>query len=191
MRRRTVAVLVACLAWSMASVAGAQTTTSSTSPSSSSTTTSSTSTTSTTVANPCTGRICTEDPPPAFLAGGNGEVPLDPSGFCWHSPRPNAQGHIEARCAHPLPPVPGAILVVRTGETLTLRFAGAMVPTAVVLERGNVSTPLTAGNPVRFPVELPVGVYQVTFSSRWLQGSATHIVRLNVRAAPRPLALTG
>ena len=206
MKRRVAALVAAGMLWSIASQATAQTTTTSSSTTSSSTTssttsssTTSTSTTSTTIAdvNPCAGRQCTESPPAAFLAGVNGEVQLDEGGYCWSSPAPNAQGQFSARCVDKIAKTPDAVLRVRPGETLTLRFA-AMAPTEVSLERNGRSRAITAGNPVRFVADLPVGVHEVRVFTKWAQGSASHAVRLDVRAAttapvsdPRPLALTG
>lgn len=156
-------------------------------------------TTSTTAVNPCTGQPCTAEPPDAFLAGTNGEVRLGSgSGGCWRSPTPSPDGTLEPRCGAAIPGAPDALLVVRAGETLTLRFS-ALVPTEVVLHRGGQSTALPAANPVRFRADFPIGVHDVEFSTRWLQGSLSHDVRLDVRApaAPRPgtgrgrISLTG
>ena len=193
MRARAAAVAVAGMIWSISSGATAQTT-STTSTSTSSTTTTSTTitpTTSTTFPALCAGRVCTDRPPPAFLAGVNGEVALEEGSHCWTPPVPNTQGQHLFLCADELAKVPDPILRVRAGETLTLRFGAAMTPTAVAFRRGEQSTALTAGNPVRFPANLPVGVHELYFSTRWHQGDAAYLVRLDVRAAPRPLALTG
>jgi hypothetical protein len=184
MRRRRVAVLLAGLGLSLATGAGAQTTTSSTTSPSTST---STSTTSPTIANPCTGRVCTAEPPAAFLAGSRGEVALDRGSYCWQTFTPGGFG----LCADRAASEPNARLVVTSGETVTLRFS-AMTPTEVVLVRANTSTPLTAGNPVRFVMSLPVGVHTVGFFTRWVQGDASYGVRLDVRAASTGrIALTG
>jgi hypothetical protein len=198
MARRVLAVVAATMIWSMASGATAQTTstssTSTSSTSSSSTTSTSTTvtpTTSTTLANFCAGRVCTGRPPPAFLAGVNGEVALEEDSSCWSTPLPNAPGHVVGLCGDELDKVPDPILRIRAGETLTLRFGAAMTPTSIVLHRGTQSTPISAGNPARFVANLPVGVHEVFFSTRWYQGDASYLVRLDVRAAPRPLALTG
>lgn len=187
MKRRTAAVLVACMGWSVASMAGAQTTTSSTS---SSSTTTSTSTTSTTVTNPCAGQVCTDRPPPAFLSGLAGEVALDDGGYCWRSPQPNAQGFLTAVCADVIGVEPRALLLVTAGEMLTLRF-GSMVPTEVVFVDDGRSTALTPGNPIRFDANLSVGVHQIAILTKWLQGDAAYRLRLDVRAGGRPIALTG
>ena len=83
---------------------------------------------------------------------------------------------------------PDAVLVVQQGETLTLRFS-AMTPTEVHLQRGDQSTPLIASNPVRFTADFPAGSsHVVSFFTRWLQGDASYVVRLNVRAAGAPPA---
>jgi hypothetical protein len=185
MGRRTIGLAMAGLMLWWAAGAQAQTSTSSTSSSSSSTST--TSTTSTTVANPCTGQVCTAEPPAAFLSGTNGEVRLDRGGYCWRSPTPDAQGVFTALCVDTVPRLPDAVLVVQAGEELTLRF-GAMAPTEVSLERDDQSTPLSPGNPVRFRADLPAGVQVVRFFTRWLQGDASYGVRLDVRAAAPPAA---
>ena len=193
MTRRTMAVFLVCVAWSTAATAAAQTTstsTSSTSTSSSSTSTS-TSTTSTTVPNPCAGRVCTDAPPPAFLAGVNGEVRLDDGSYCWQVPSPTVPGGFTGLCLDKIAKVPDALLRVQAGETLTLRFGAAMTPTVVTLELGTQQAPLAAGNPVRFVADLPVGIHEVRVFTRWPQGDASYTVRLDVRAAPRPIALTG
>jgi hypothetical protein len=187
MKRRTAALLTACMGWSVASMAGAQTTSTSTSNSTSSSTTS----TSTTVVNPCAGQICTDRPPPAFLSGPNGEVALDEGGSCWRSPQPNAAGQLTAVCVDKVPSGdPVALLVVTAGETLTLRF-GSMVPTEVVFVDDGRSTALTPGNPIRLDANLSVGIHRIAVLTRWLQGDASYGLRLDVRTAGRPLALTG
>jgi hypothetical protein len=198
MTRRTVAALVACVSWAVAPGAGAQTTTSSTSTSSStsSTSTTSTSTTSTTFPNPCAGRPCTDQPPAALLSGVNGEVRLDRGSTCWTRPNPDVPGGFVSFCADVFDQVPDALLVVRAGETLSLRFDTVLSPTFVQLDREEQSTQLTPGNPARLVADLPLGVQVVHFFTRWSQGDASYSVRLDVRAAttaqdPRPLALTG
>lgn len=90
-------------------------------------------------------------------------------------------------------------LVVRAGETLTLRFATAVAPTSVSLNRGgepNRSLPAT--NPTTFQVDMAPGFFSGAFFTHWIQGDATYRVRLDARAAtrpdaqdPRPLSLTG
>lgn len=172
----------------------AQTTSTSTTNTSTSSSTTSTTTiaiTSTTIAHPCTGHVCTESPPAAFLSGLNGEVAVDRGSFCWMSPTPGGVGRCldELRSEH-LPE-----LVVQAGETLSLRFE-AMSPTAVSLQRENTTTPLTPGNPVRFVADLPVGTHEIMFFTGWLQGDASYVVRLVVRRATTPttgvrISLTG
>ncbi|MGI8809989.1 MAG: hypothetical protein ACR2KK_19525 [Acidimicrobiales bacterium] len=141
------------------------------------------------MANRCTGQPCTAAPPQASLAGANGEVAIELLGSCWTSPTPNAQGQTTALCVDSFRD-PQAVLVVNRGETLTLRFATAGVPTRVSLERGDQSTPLTAGNPTRFGSDLPAGVYIVRFFTAWLQGDAAYHVRLDVRAPAGPATPT-
>lgn len=198
MRGRTARMVLVCLGLPLlvaGNTATAQTTsTSSTSTSTTSSPTTSTTTvptTSTTRAHPCTGQVCTESPPAAFLSGRNGEVALDRGSFCWMSPTPNGVG----RCVDVFHREPEAQLVVQAGEPLTLRF-GALSPTAVSLQRENSSTPLTAGNPVRFVADLPVGSHVIGFFTRWVQGDASYGVRLIVRRATTPtggvrISLTG
>ena len=195
MMRRTLLALVACLSWAVASGAGAQTTTTSTSTSTSSSTssTTSTSTTSTTVVNPCTGQPCTAQPPVATLSGSEGNVRLDPFEYCWRAIAGDTTQCIAATPA-PIELVPVA-LVIRSGETLTLAFSGTGRPTEVVLQRGdqpglNVSA-LTPANPAVFVAELPVGIYTINFRTKWNQGDVTYRLKVDVRAQPRPLALTG
>ena len=198
MRRRTAGLILAVMVWGGATTAGAQTTTTSSSTSSSTTSTSTVATTTTTLPNPCTGQPCTAQPPDAFVAGVNGEVRLDRGSFCWSSWVPDANGNFGALCATVELRDPDAVLVVRAGETLTLRFATAMSPTFVQLARGEQTTALTAGNPVRFGADLPVGSHVVRFFTRWLQGDMSYSVRLDVRATGAPatptrgnIALTG
>jgi hypothetical protein len=197
MRRAATAILILVILW-LAQGAAAQTTTTSSTSSTSTSTTSTTvgATTSTTQPNPCTGQPCTERPLAAFLAGVNGEVRLDAGGFCWQSPTPNAQGIIGTLCATVDLPEPPVTLVVRRGETLTLRFDAAGAPTRVTLRENDVPTPLAAGNPVRFPADYAVGFHTVDVSTLWLQGDMNYRVRLDVRAAATPragtsIALTG
>ena len=190
MARRTVAVLMACLSWAVASGAVAQTTTSSTS-TSSSTSTTATSTTSTTVVNPCTGQPCTAQPPVATLSGSGGDVRLDPFQFCWRA----IAGDV-TQCALPALALDIPVgLVIRGGETLTLAFATTMRPTEVALLRGDQPgvnrTVLTPANPTVFVADLAVGVYMISFQTKWLQGDVSYSLKVDVRAAPRPLALTG
>ncbi len=212
MRRRMAALLVVGIGLFVGSGAGAQTTTttSSTSSTTSSSTTSSTAvvpttpppttTTSTTIVNPCTGQPCTVDPPVATLSGSGGDVPLNMTSACWRAPVFGAEGPV-ARCLAatlaPFESIPVG-LVVRNGETLTLRFAIGMAPTEVVLQRGEASTPLTPANPTTFVANLPVGVYLISFNTKWNQGNASYFLKVDVRAAAGPasptrgtIALTG
>jgi len=91
-------------------------------------------------------------------------------------------------------------LVVRTGETLTLRFATGMAPTEVGVRRGDQTAPsaLTPGNPTVFTADLPAGVHLLFFNTTWAQGDAGYLLKVDVRAAappatPRPgtISLTG
>jgi hypothetical protein len=196
MRRRTVTLAAIGLVWGMSTTALAQTTT--TSSTSTTTSTSTTvATTTTTVPNPCTGQVCTESPPPAFLAGINGEVRLDEGSYCWRKPAADAHGNLIASCVDTFMPTTPPVLVVQPGETVTLRF-GSMTPTYVQRDEATNTVVLPPGNPVRFTVDLAPGVHTVGFFTRWLQGDASYGVRLDVRAPgppttqqPRPLALTG
>lgn len=201
MRRRTTAVLLAALAWGLSTTALAQTSsTSSSTSTTSSTTSTSTSTTSTTVVNPCTGQPCTVDPPVATLSGSGGDVRLDPFGYCWRAPTPTAQGLI-TKCLAPARAPDADIpvrMVVRKGETLSLRFGIAMSPTEVRLVAGNEGQrTLTPANPTAFVADLAVGVYELSFQTKWNQGDVSYFLKVDVRAAaptasdPRPLALTG
>jgi hypothetical protein len=131
-------------------------------------------------------------PPDAFLAGTRGEVALDKGGSCWRRPNPDVPGGSIGICVTTEPRVPDALLVVTSGETLSMRFS-AMTPTEVFLQREDVSTALTPGNPVRFVVNLPVGVHTVNFFTRFLPGDITYRARLDVRAPTSGgnLTLTG
>ena len=169
-------------ALSLTGAAAAQTTSSSSTTTSTPTSTIASSSTTTTVPNPCTGQPCTAEPPDAFLSGSGGEVRLDTGSSCWRSPTANADGTTIARCVDVTARAPVARLVVQAGETLTLRFS-ALVPTEVDLQHDNQTTPLAAGNPVRFRVDLPVGIDDVGFFTRWLQGDAGYGVRLDIRSA--------
>ena len=198
-RRVTALTFVLITLW-LAEGAGAQTTTTSSTTTSSTTSTSTTSTsipttvaatTSTTQPNPCAGQPCTEQPPQAYLAGVNGEVRLDAGGFCWRRPAPDAQGNIVGLCTSVTPADPPVTLVVGRGETLTLRFDGPGAPTQVTLRENDVATPLAAGNPVRFAADYSVGFHILDVATVWLQGDVHYRVRLDVRAAPRTIALTG
>jgi len=185
--------------------AGAQTTTTSSTTTSSSTTssplvttTTSTSTTSTTVVNPCTGQPCTVQPPQATLSGSGGEAALLLSRSCWRSPTPTAQGLVTACLLATLAPDIPVGLVVRRGETLTLQFVIGMAPTEVRLLRfpDGEPTTLTPANPTVFVNDLPVGVYLISFATKWNQGDASYVLKVDVRGPapvsdPRPLALTG
>ena len=198
MRTRTAGLIVAIMVWGLSTTAGAQTTTTSSSTSSSTTSTSTVATTTTTLPNRCAGQPCTARPPDAFVSGVNGEVRLDNGSFCWSSPAPDANGNLLGLCADSPLRDPDAVLVVRAGETLSLRFATAMSPTFVRLETGGQATALTPGNPVRFAANLPVGSHVVHISTGWLQGDMHYSVRLDVRATGAPatptrgrIALTG
>jgi hypothetical protein len=197
MTRRTLGLLLAVLIWGVSATAMAQTTTSSssttsstsTSTSSTSTSTTSTSTTSTTRVNPCTGQPCTVDPPVATLSGSGGSVRLTSFDYCWREIVGElTKCIISARALDP--PVQ---LVVRAGETLTLRFDTTLVPREVVLNRENQGAPrvLTPTNPTTFAADLPVGIYFIGFSTKWNQGDVSYNLRIEVRAEARPIALTG
>ena len=197
MARRGTAVLAAIMVWSIASGATAQTTSTSTSTSStsSSSTTStsatSTSTTSTTVAHPCTNQPCTVDPPAATLSGSGGDARLGPFEACWREITGES-----TKCLVSTPALDEPVgLVIRAGETLTLRFDTTMRPSEVVLVRGDQPggnrTVLTPSNPTTFVADLPVGVYVISFQTKWTQGDVSYRLKVDVRAAPRPLALTG
>ena len=203
MRRRIAVAVLVAIGLLAGGGAGAQTTTTTSTTSSSTTTsvviltTTSTSTTSTTFPNPCAGgRPCADRPPDALLSGVSGEVRLDRGSSCWTRPNPDLPGGFVSLCADVFDRVPDSLLVVRVGETLSLRFDTTMTPTFLQLERGGQATQLTPGNPARFAATLPVGVHVVHFFTRWSQGDAGYSVRLDVRAAttaspPRVLALTG
>ena len=211
LRRRIAVTLVVGIGLFAGSGAGAQTTTISPTTTIPSTTNSTgavpttSQTTSTTVGNPCTGQPCTVDPPVATLSGSGGEVRLNPLGFCWRAPEPTAGagGQISSRCVAaalaPFESIPVG-LVVRTGETLTLRFAIGMAPTEVVLRRGDQTSTvaLTPGNPTVFTADLGAGVYLLFFTTKWNQGSADYLLKVDARAAGSPatprtgtLTLTG
>ncbi len=199
MRRRMAGVLLVGLGLLTGGGAGAQTTTTTTTaggiifppP-----------TTSTTVVNPCIGQPCTADPPAATLSGTGGNVRMTSFNFCWQDPAFAVDGP-RSRCLAgalaPFESIPVG-LVVRSGEALTLSFDTRMSPTAVALERGDQTTALTARNPTEFTSSLPVGTYLVFFKTKWIQGNADYILKVQVRAAtagpatPRtgvPIALTG
>lgn len=85
-------------------------------------------------------------------------------------------------------------LVVRSGETLTLRFETTLLPREVVLHREGqpgAGTMLTPANPTTFVANLPVGVYFISFATKWNQGDVGYGLKIDVRAQPRPLSLTG
>jgi hypothetical protein len=196
MVRRTVGMLLGVLIWGVSTTAMAQTTTSSssttssTSTSTTSTSTTSTSTTSTTRVNPCATQPCTADPPVATLSGSGGNVRLESSGFCWRE----MVGDL-TRCVVSARALDEPVrLVVRTGETLTLSFATTLLPREVVFHRENQpdgGTVLAPTNPTTLVANLPVGVYYVSFQTKWTQGDVGYSLKIDVRAQPRPLALTG
>lgn len=199
MGRRTALLLAGVLTVLAAGAADAQTTSTSTSTSSTtstSTSTSPTSTTSTTLVNPCAGQPCTTQPPVAVLSGSGGELTLGPVGYCWRQPDGLTGVCVTAALA---PEESRPTLVVRAGETLTLRFNTSLAPTSVMLNRGGEpSRQLAAANPTTFRVDLAPGFFGGAFFTQWLQGDATYSFRLDVRAAtrpdaqdPRPLSLTG
>jgi hypothetical protein len=138
----------------------------------------------------------------ATLSGSSGDVVLNPSGYCWRSPTPTAQG-LTTACLISTPALNTPVeMIVRRGETLTLRFAIGMSPTEVLLLRGTdppsdiTTTALTAANPTTFAADLAVGVHVLTFQTKWNQGDASYRLKVEVRAAPtaadpRPLVLTG
>lgn len=193
--RRATALSFLLIALWLAQAAGAQTTTSSSTTSTSSTSTSTsttvTTTTSTTQPNPCAGQPCTDQPPQAFLAGANGEVRLDGGGYCWRGTTPDLHGNFVGVCVSVLQVDPPVTLVVRRGEMLTLRFDAPGAPTRITLRERDVPAPLPAGNPVRFAADYSVGFHTLDVSTLWLQGDVSYRVRIEVRAAPGPIALTG
>jgi hypothetical protein len=196
--RRTLGLLLAVLIWGVSATAMAQTTTSSssttsstsTSTSSTSTSTTSTSTTSTTRVNPCTGQPCTVDPPVATLSGSGGSVRLTSFDYCWREVVGELTKCLIAARALDVP----VGLVVRAGETLTLRFDTTLLPREVVLHRENqtgAGTALSPTNPTTFVADLPVGIYFISFTTKWNQGDVTYSLKVDVREQARPLALTG
>jgi hypothetical protein len=195
MARRTVGMLLAVLIWGVSATATAQTTTTSSSTTSSSSSTTSTSTTSpsttsTTRVNPCATQPCTADPPVATLSGSGGNVRLESSGYCWRDIVGGGGKCLVAARALDEP----VRLVVRAGETLTLSFATTLRPTEVLLLREggpDPGTPLALVNPTTFVANFPVGVYTIGFATRWTQGDVSYGLKIDVRAQPRPLALTG
>ena len=206
MRRRMAVALLVAIGLFAGGGAGAQTTTTTSSSTTTSavptTTSTSTSTTSTTVVNPCTGQPCTDLPPVATLTGSAGDVRINPFGYCWRLPAPVPGGPVtQCLVATPAPDAEVPVgLVVRRGETLSLRFAATMTPTEVLLQRGDVPgvapVPLTAANPTSFVADLPVGTYYVVFKTKWNQGDVDYRLKVEVRAPatasePRVLALTG
>ena len=194
MARRTAGMLLAVLIWGASATAMAQTTTSSSSTTSSSTSTTSTSTTSpsttsTTRVNPCATQPCTADPPVATLSGSGGNVRLESFGYCWRDiVGDGGKCRTSARALDE--PVR---LVVRSGETLTLSFATTLRPTEVLLLDGgrDTGTALALVNPTTFVANFPVGVDTIGFATRWTQGYVNYGLKIDVRAQPRPLALTG
>jgi hypothetical protein len=188
------AAVVLALGLVGAGAAGAQT--SSSTSSSTSTSTSTTTTSLVPFVHPCLLQPCAAQPPQAFLSGSGGEVRLDQGSSCWTSP-PDAEGRSGTLCADAAVRVPDAVLAVRVGETLTLRFS-ALVPTVVVVQEGDVGRGLTPGNPVTFVADLAPGVHAISVFTRWAQGDAGYSVRLDVRATASPapqtsanIALTG
>lgn len=176
---------MAALVLGVTASAGAQTSTTSSS-STTSTSTTSTSTTSTTRVNPCAGQPCTAEPPVATLSGSGGDVRLPPSDFCWRQ----ITGELtQCQASTPSPNAP-VNLVVRSGETLTLSFATTLRTSEVILHREGPTT-LTPANPTAFVADFRVGVYTITFQTKWFQGDVSYFLKVDVRAAPRPLALTG
>jgi hypothetical protein len=196
MARRTAGLLLPVLIWGTSATAMAQTSTSSTSSTTSSSTsttstsTTSTSTTSTTRVNPCTTQPCTADPPVATLSGSGGNVRLESYRYCWRE----VVGDL-SRCLTPARPLDEPVrLVVRTGETLTVSFATTLLPREVVFHRENQpdgGTVLAPTNPTTLVADLPVGVYYVSLQTKWTQGDVGYSLKIDVRAQPRPLALTG
>src|SRR4051812_21780034 len=120
MRRRMAAAVVLALGLFATGAAGAQTSTSTS-------TTSTSTSTSVPFVHPCTLQPCTAQPPQAFLSGSGGEVRLDQGSSCWSSP-PDAEGRFSSVCADATARVPDALLVVRAGETLSLRFSALTPP---------------------------------------------------------------
>ncbi len=52
-------------------------------------------------------------------------------------------------------------------------------------------TGLAPTNPTTLVADLPVGLYYVSFQTKWTQGEVGYSLKIDVRAQPRPLALTG
>ena len=50
---------------------------------------------------------------------------------------------------------------------------------------------LTPANPTVFVADLSVGIYLIRFQTKWHQGHVAYLLKVDVRAQPRPLALTG
>ena len=175
----------------------AQTTTMSSTTTSTSTTV--TSTTTTTMAHPCTGQPCTDRPPDVVLSTPTAQIDADTGGYCWQLPtQPLSVCRALSVVAGYQPP----ILAVTEGEVVTVRFTPPVpgTPQQVSLSDDGALTPLTAGNPTTFRVDLPAGIHEgLALQVRWLQGDIRHGFRLDVRrpatpAVPsdgRQIALTG
>lgn len=127
----------------------------------------------------------------ATLSGSGGNARLGPFSACWRDMTGDTTTCLAAAVSLDEP----VGLVVGTGETLTLRFDTTMRPSEAVLLRGDQPganpTVLTPANPTTFVADLPVGVYAISFQTKWTQGDVTYRIKVDVRAAPRPLALTG
>ena len=199
--RRSLRVVLLVVMALVPGAASAQTTSSTTSTTPASPTTSSVAptTTSTTLADPCTGQLCTEEPPQVVLVSASGQIQADRGGYCWR--RPADPNRFCVALARPLGYQP-PILVVTEGETVTVRFTPPVpgTPVDVSLGTDGVVTPLTAANPTTFRVTLAPGIHDnLAILARWPQGEAPYGFRLDVRrvATPaepsggRPIALTG
>ena len=126
----------------------------------------------------------------ATLSGSGGNVRLTSFDFCWREVVGELTRCLIAARALDVP----VGLVVRAGETLTLRFETTLLPREVVLHRENepgAGTVLSPTNPTTFVANLPVGVYFISFATKWNQGDVGYSLKVDVREQARPLALTG
>ncbi len=168
-----------------------QTTTSTTSTVATTTTTVAVTTTSTTAPHPCTGRLCTAEPPGAVLSTASTQVVPDRGSYCWRDPTGPLTGCLA------LASVPGyqpPLFTVTQGEVVTVRFTApvALVPDEVALVKsGDRLAVLPAGNPTQFRVDLTPGIHEnVSLMTRWLQGEVPYFFRIEVRPPPGPTAPT-
>lgn len=125
-------------------------------------------------------------PPRAALRSHAGEVEAAGGSNCWSQP-PAPDGTVASVCVDvDGQPYSDAVLPVRNGERVTLRYATDEQPRELFVvvkdsdEGDGVAIPVDRANPTTFVINLPPGPHRLQFSANWAQGDSNHGVKISV-----------